>query len=142
MTKSPRKNVLDMGIELGLLACQADTLPIELPCPAQNHASMTHVIKRLRLRCAVYFLGYLQELTVITQKQKHTRPWYQAAWEPNVPRPLSSLMIRMTTPTTTLRNSLCPHCLPGATPGKRIYKKNVQFRTNEPHHEKTCLCYM
>ena len=33
----PRKNVLDVGIELGgPLACQADTLPIELPRPARK----------------------------------------------------------------------------------------------------------
>ena len=31
MTKPPRKNVLDVGIELG--ACQANSLPIELPRP-------------------------------------------------------------------------------------------------------------
>ena len=33
MTKSPQKNVPDMGSNSGPLACQADTLPIELPCP-------------------------------------------------------------------------------------------------------------
>ena len=33
MTKSPRKNVLDVGIELGPLACQANSLRIELPRP-------------------------------------------------------------------------------------------------------------
>ena len=38
MTKSPRKNVPDVGIELGA-ACQADTLPIELRRPALTNAS-------------------------------------------------------------------------------------------------------
>ena len=42
MTKSPRKNVPDVGIELGggggggSLACQADLLPIELPRPVKQ----------------------------------------------------------------------------------------------------------
>ena len=34
MTKSPRKNVLDVRSNSGSFACQADTLPIELPRPA------------------------------------------------------------------------------------------------------------
>ena len=36
MNKSPRKNVPDMGIELGPLACQANSLPIELPRPVSG----------------------------------------------------------------------------------------------------------
>ena len=47
MTKSPRKNVLDVGIELGV-ACMLSEhgLPIELPCPA--HKKVTYIQSNYR----------------------------------------------------------------------------------------------
>ena len=39
MTKSPRKNVPDAGIELGA-ACMPSTLPIELPRPVESRITL------------------------------------------------------------------------------------------------------
>ena len=51
MTKSPQKNVPDVGSNLGPLAFQADMLPIKLPRPAV--AVFAH-------RCGIY--GFLKRM--------------------------------------------------------------------------------